>query len=546
MADNPQALIKRWEKLSGGRDTWLSHWEDLARVMLPRRLGFTTSPVNGDRRTEELYDGTPMQAARGLANAIGGMLRRDKWFHLKTEDASSDEAKAWIADTEQRMRDALENTKARFRQATGECDLDLVVFGTAEMFIGESRRLGNLLFQSLHLKDGCVLYSDEGEAEGMFRAREYTIRQAIKEFGEDRLSEATRKRLGENREGVLDEKIRFLHAVVPREEGHKGALLSRNLPFTDTWIEIDAKHEVRSGGFHEFPFVVPRWDTSSGEDYGRSPGMIALPDAATLQAMGETMLVAGQRAADPPLMAPNDGSFAEANTFPGGISYYDVETAAAIGGKNPFFPLDTGAHMPLTRDMQLDTRSQIFAAFFRNVLNLPVEGPEMTATEVIQRKEEFIREIGPVFGRLETDYTAPMVMRAFMIMLRGGGFLPIPEELQGRNVRFEYESPVKKVRQQVEAAAARLWVAEHIDAATATQRPEILDVINFDAYSRFTHDANGLPPSIINGTDQIEAIRQQRAEQMQAMQEAQQMQQAADIGKTAADAAKSAGLTEAA
>src|SRR3990167_7175568 len=220
------------------------------------------------------------------------------------------------------------------------------------------------------------------------------IHQLIDRFGETKLSAQTRQI--KNRD--LDHKIAVLHTVVPRETAKKNPLLSKDMPFADYWFEIDSKHELSQGGFHEFPFVVPRWDTSSGEDYGRSPGMIALPDADTLQAMGETILIAGQRAADPPLFAPNDGSFDAVNSFPGGLSSYDVETAVAMRG-NPFFPLETGANLPISRDMQQDTRQQIFSAFFRNVLNLPVESPQMTATEVLQRKEEFMREIGPMFGR---------------------------------------------------------------------------------------------------------------------------------------------------
>jgi hypothetical protein len=309
----------------------------------------------------------------------------------------------------------------------------------------------------------------------------------------------------------------------------------------DIWIELEAKHELAEGGFHEFPFIVPRWDTSSGEDMGRSPGMIALPDADTLQAMGETILIAGQRAADPPLAVPNDGSFDAINTFPGGLAYYDVETAIAVRG-NPFFPIESGTNLPISRDMQQDSRQQVLNAFFKNILNLPVDGPDMTATEIIARKEEFIREIGPVFGRLETDYTAPMVERAFMIMLRAGAFLPIPEVLQGRNLRFEYESPVKRIRQQIEAAAARMWVQELI--VLSEVKPEALDLINIDEYGRFSAEALVIPRKIVNGKDVVEAVRQQRAEALQAQQRAMAIQQFAEVAKTGAEAADKAGLVE--
>ena len=92
---------------------------------------------------------------------------------------------------------------------------------------------------------------------------------------------------------------------------------------------------------------------------------------------------------------------------------HDVLPAAdaqGIGGA-PIGVLDTSRGLPVSRDIQRDTRELIEAAFFKNVFNLPVDGPEMTATEIVQRREEFIRAIGPVFGRLESDYTAPMVER---------------------------------------------------------------------------------------------------------------------------------------
>jgi hypothetical protein len=539
MDRRPEALIKRYQALKEKRGSWNTHYDDLARVMLPRRLGFASSVTVGDKRTEEIFDGTPMQAARGLANAIGGMLRPDgqDWFEIKAEGTESDEeAQMWLDEASRRLRASIDNPRARFRQATGETDLDLVVFGTGCVYVGEARSLDRLIFQSVHLKDALVFFGEEGEPEGMFRTRKYTIRQAAEKFGEDNLSKASREKFTNKR---LDDEVEVLHAIVPRAEGRVNALLSSDMLYADVAIEINEKHEITAGGMAEFPFAVPRWDTSSGEDMGRSPGMIALPDANTLQAMGETMLVAGQRAADPPLMAPNDGSFGEVNAFPGGLSYYDVETAASVRG-NPFFPLETGSNMPLTREMQQDMREQVFAAFFRNVLNLPTQGPEMTAYEVMQRKEEFIREIGPVFGRLESDYTAPMVERAFNIMLRAGAFPPIPDALAGRSVRFEYVSPVKRIREQAEAVAASEWANAQFQRAQFD--PGALDLVNIDALARFEADAYSLPAGIVNSPERVGEIRQQRAEAAKASEEMAMLQQGAQLADSMAGTADKAGL----
>jgi hypothetical protein len=379
MSERIERLFKRWKRQRDHKALWHDHWDDLARVMLPRRLGFASTTQEGERRTDDIFDGTPMQAARGLSNAIGSFMRPSglPQVEMQADDDilnSLDEVKDWFSQSEEKLRNAFNNPKARFREVSAEFDQDLTVFGTAIKFAGESRRRDHLLFQSIHLKDATVGFNEDGMPDEFFHERNMPADWLETRFGKERLSPQTQKKLEE----TPDQKIRVLHVVLPREESRSGALFARNLPFADLWFEIDEKHELSVGGFHEFPFIVSRWDTTSGEDYGRSPGMIALPDADTLQAMGETILIAGQRAADPPLGVPNDGSFDAVNTFPGGLAYYDVETAAAIG-RNPFFPIEGAAKLHISRDMQQDTREQVFAAFLKNVLNLPVQGPEMTA-----------------------------------------------------------------------------------------------------------------------------------------------------------------------
>ena len=534
MADESRVeeILSRHKSLKGRRGLWENHWDDLARVQLPRRLGFVTQTSDGDRRMEDIFDGTPMQAARALSNAVGAQIRPEgeNWHRIRAVediDESSDEAGDWFADTDERMRDAFENPKSRMRQALGEADSDLVVFGTAAVFSGEGEN--NLLFQTLHLKDALPIFGESGNAEGMLRDRRFTVRQAIARFGIDKLSDTIRQQKEQNK---LDEYVNFLHAVVPRSDGNKDANLARNLPWADMWIEIDEKKLVSSGGFHEFPFAIPRWDTTSGEEYGRSPGMIALPDSNTAQAMQSTLLVAGQRAADPPLAVPDDSTFDAPNTFPGGLAYYDLESARAVG-RIPIVPLDSGANIPLTREMQDDNRNQIWNAFFRNILRLPVGGPQMTATEIVARKEEFIREIGPVFGRLETDYTAPLVERAFKIMLRAGALAPIPEVLSKKAVRFEYQSPIKRLRQQVEAAAAMEWARSMTEFGEI--KPETLDLINTEALGRFTAKAGGIPHNIVNGEDEVKRLREERAQAQAQAAQMEQLQAGADVASTAAN-----------
>lgn len=534
-------LLRLYDELKQDKGDVATHLQDIAAVMLPRRGGLAGgSEPEGNRLNDEIFDSTPQQAARGLAAAIGTMIRRDgdRWFFMRAEDQrlnEDDEARAWFEDSEKRMlRRAFDNPKSRFRQAAAEADLDLVVFGTAAMFAGENQDINGMLYQTLNLKDTFIITNHQGNVDGLIRRHMLNSRQAHQFFG-NKVAQSIKDQDDTVGKG---KKVEHIHVVLPREERNLGSISTR-LPYMSIWIEVSGKELLTESGFNEFPYVVPRFDTTAGEDWGRGPGMIALPDANMLQAMDETIIISGQKRVEPPILVPDDGSFNAANTFSGGISYYDAELAKEMG-RIPIAPLDTGADIAIGLEMQQDRREQVRNAFFKNVMNLPVDGPEMTATEVIKRDQEFMREMGGIFGRLESDYTSPLVERTFNVMLRAGAFREIPEILQGQNIRFEYESPLKKVRQQIEAAAARNWKDDLLLLA-GSGKPEVLDVINADEYAEFQATANGVPLKVMNDSVAVGKIREERAEAQQAAAQMEQLQGLAEGGEKATRAVKNLG-----
>ncbi|MEQ9609041.1 MAG: portal protein [Kiloniellaceae bacterium] len=508
-------LLSRHKRLKDQRRVWESHWQELAEVMLPRRADFTTQKAAGERRTEHLFDGTPMLARRGLAAAIDGLLKPKsaRWFHVKTLDDRLDEdeaVKRWLEIAEERLYRAIYSRRARFIQRSGEVDEDLVTFGTGVLFIGEGRELNRLLFRSYHLKDVVLAENADGEIDSLYITLRLTARQAAQRFGEAALGKDTREAL---KAGEADKEFIFLQAVTPREDRDRRRRDNRNLPYASLTVDVQSQHLVSESGYHEFPFAVPRWDTSSGEVYGRSPGMIALPDANTLQQMGKTLLVAGHKAVDPPLLVGDDSVLGTPKTFPGGITTFDMQAARDLG-RIPIEPLHTGFNLPLGREMQKDARDQIWAAFFRNVLQLPVDAPRMTATEVLERKEEFIRTIGPVFGRLESDYIGQVVERSFNILLRAGAFPEPPDILRGQEVVFDYASPVEQARRQIEAAGAARSV--ELLAPFVQADPSILDNFDGDAIARDTPEIFGMPQRWLRPKEAVDGRREGRQQAAQA------------------------------
>lgn len=526
--------IANWKKHKAKRSKWDSYWQELADVLHPVRADITSQTNPGEDRNNIIFDGAPMIARRSLANTLDGLLKpkTSKWFSMVPESsglADSDEVKRWVDTVVDTMWREIYSKNARFIQRSGEVDNDLVTFGIGYLFIGERDDLSGLKFQSVHPKQVSIVENSDGVIDTVYYEFPLSARQALQKFGEDGLPKEIRDALQSGEES--DKTFQFLQVIKPRTDRDTGSAGADNLPFASATFAVNDKKLMEETGFHEFPFAIPRWDTATGEIYPRSPGMMALPGAKTLQAMGKTLLVAGQKAVDPPMWALDEAVIGVPRTFPGGMTIIDSE--AARNNQQPFGVLNTGANMPLGLEMQNRTRQEVEAAFFRNVFNLPIDGPQMTATEVIQRREELVREIGPVFGRLETDYVGHTVERVFGILSRAGAFPPPPEELIGQEVKFEFQSPIQQARKQIEA----LSIANAVEALRPIVefQPEVMDNFDGDEIMRDAPESFGVPPKWLRTRESVQEIRQGRAE-AQAQQEAlAHAEQAASVAQKVAE-----------
>lgn len=536
-----KTVLDRLETAKARRGVWEPHWQDLAGVMRPVRADFTASTVEGSRRTNEIYDSTPLIAVRGLASAIEGLVtpKTERWFHIKTGDPDLDEeddVKEWLEDAENRMWRAMYAAPARFTKSFAEAYLDLATFGTAAVFVGESRDMQRLSFRALHLKNVFILLNSEGFVDTAFLLDRLTARQAAQRYGEENLGEKTREALtNDDQKDTREQRFEFVQAIFPREDRNPASRFSTDMPFASMDIDVRSEHKISEGGFEEFPLVVMRWDTAAGEDYGRSPGMLALPDSLTLNQMSKTLLKAGHMSVDPALFLPSDSMTSVPRAFPGGISYFDGEALNQSGLRQPFFALESGKNMPLGLEMQNQLRGQIFAAFFKNVLELPTEGPQMSATEIIERKQEFVRTIGPVFGRLEADGPAPTVQRVFGIMARAGAFRDPPERIQGREPEFEYESPIERVRKSIEAHSAR--AALELVAPFGEIDPEVFDHFDTDEIAREGSRGVSMPSRWQRSQEDV-AKRREARQQRQAA--AEQVDGALDTAERVSQVEKNA------
>ena len=429
--DLAKNLLKRFDRLKSQRQNWESHWQEVADYMQPRKADVTKSRSKGDKRTELIFDSSPLQSVELLAASLHGMLTNPStpWFSLRFKEddmENEDEGKEWLESATETMYSAF--NRSNFQQEIFELYHDLITFGTAAMFIEEDDD-DVLKFSTRHINEMYIAENDKGRIDTVFRKFKLSARSAIQKFGNvsNNIAVIAKKDPYED--------VEILHAVYPRSDFDPKKQDKANMPFASVYLEAGSGDELSVSGFREFPFVVPRYLKASHEIYGRSPAMTALPDVKMLNEMSKTTIKSAQKQVDPPLLVPDDGFILPVRTVPGGLNFY------RSGTRDRIEPLNIGANTPLGLNMEEQRRNSIRNAFYVNQLMMQ-SGPQMTATEVIQRNEEKMRLLGPVLGRLQSELLKPLIDRAFAIILRKKLFAEAPAFLSGKDIEIEYVSPL--------------------------------------------------------------------------------------------------------
>ena len=519
-------LLSRLSTLETQRMTWEHHWQEVADYIVPRKADITKKRSPGDKRQELIFDGTAIHSAELLSASLHGMLTNAStpWFSLRYRNTETDEmdaAKEWLESATDVMYQAFQ--RSNFQEQVHELYHDLITFGTGVMFV-ESDEDNQVRFGTRHISECYVSEDDQGRVDTVYRKFKMPARAAAMRFGEDVLSQRMTKALAEDPYS----EVTIIHVVRPREDRDVTKEDTLNKPYLSCYIDPEEKTILSESGYDEFPYMVPRYLKASFElGYGRSPAMTALPDVKMLNKMSETTIRAAQKQVDPPLMVPDDGFMLPIRTVPGGLNFY------RSGTRDRLEPLNIGANNPLGLSMEEQRRTAIRSAFFVDQLIMG-EGPQMTATEVIQRTEEKMRLLGPVLGRLQAELLQPLINRVFNILVRQQAFPPAPDNLKELDLDIEYVSPLAKAQRSGDVQSVmRLF---ELIGPMGQLDPGVFDYMDTDGMVKYLIKVLGVPASVVRGEDEVYQVRTERAQQQAQQQQMAEMAQMAEAAGNAAPA----------
>jgi len=276
--------------------------------------------------------------------------------------------------------------------------------------------------------------------------------------------------------------------------------------------------------------------------------MMVLPDVKMLNAMTATVLAAAQKIVDPPLQIPDSGFIMPIKTMPGAWNYY----RRGLPQTDRIMPIETHGNIPIGEELIAGIRQQIIRGFYVEWMMMPSDpvdpasaGKGVTATYVLQQRDEKMRLLSPMLARLQSEFLSPLIDRVFNMMFRqsramgfrpGAPLLPPPPELAGADLRVEYVSPIAIAQQssQMENIMRLLQLTQMVQPIDQN----VGAVIDGEAIVRAGARILNTPPSLVKTPDQVQAEQQQAAEVQAAMAAHMSAQSMAGTAKDASQAAK--------
>lgn len=472
-------ICKIGDRLFQTRIPLMQLWQELAMNFYPERADFTRIPRLGEEYASHLVSSAPVIARRDLAAQIQAMLRpRGKsWFGLAPEDDAYLEDGAVLEFAEalaKRQQHFMFDPRAQLNRATKQTDNDFITFGQGILTAELDYEYHTILYRNWHLRDTAWMENARGVVDNIHRNWNPSARQLQQEYGDGKLHQSVKTMLTQE----PDKTIKCRHVVLPVDDydyvggkDGKPSLKRGKHKYITIVVDVDNEHVISETPVIDHPYIIPRWQTVSGSQYAHSPAShYALPDARTLQAISYTLLKAGEKAVEPPMIAVDEMIRSDIDIKPGGLTWVDAEYDERLGDVLRPIPQDTRA-LRFGAEMQERHLMMVQEAFFLNKINLPPMSADMTATEVQVRTQEYIRNALPLFEPMETEYNAPLCEKTFNLLMEAGAFgrpQDWPEEVQGMPLRWTFESPLVEAQRKEESArfqeaANLLMIAAQID-----------------------------------------------------------------------------------
>ncbi len=528
-----QDKVKEMEFLENQNANYRAYTQDLADFILPRKAWITSIRTKGERlKFNFLYDSTAIRALRIMAAGFHSNLTNPstRWFALETEDdllMQIEAVKVFFRNAENKILKRLNGSN--FYNIIQEFYTDYGGFGTGT-FLKLKDAKEKVRFESIPVQETNRVLDGRGRLSEFYRHFRLTARQAAGLWGEDNLGKSIRDSLKKS----PFEEFWFIHNVSERFKRDVSKSDAVNMPFQSLWIAQKDQHLMKESGFLRMPYYSEVFYKDPNDPNGFSPAMDEFPEIKLVNAMKRTVIRAGMKQADPPMVMPSRGFILPLNFNPAAMNYRDAKTSA---DDIQALPVGKGQSMGINVELikleQENIEAGMFVPLFRSLSEIT---KQMTIPEVQRRVAENMVLLGPVIGRTTHGILGPLIIDTFFDLLQEGELGEIPIEIEDQEFNPVYLSPLAKAQRASEIGDIQAFLGDV--QAISTVLPQAADKVNEDRTVEELARIRGVNPRIMNEDEEIAQIRKQRAEQDQLIAAMQAGQSVAGMAKDGAQAQK--------
>ena len=526
--DGVKMMLKRRDAKVEERQEWEPFYSSIARYIRPRKKSIDSFRTPGHLNNAH-YDSTAPAASNTLALIMADTLtpKAIEWFGFSIPESSqysvlnkNVNVKNWLREVNMAVFDGL--AQSNFYSVINEIYADFNSFATVCIYLEEARLkkpgFNGFNFKALPISSYVFAENDMGLVDTVFRDYEFSVRQMYQRFDKSKIPAKYKAKL----EKTPDEAVKLVNCVCPTQDLPK--TFQSKLPFTALEMLEEDKVVLETTAYHEFPYMVGRWDKASGEDRGRGPAAVAMADILSLNELRRQELVGLQKAVNPPLLSGEEGFVGTVKMIPNAIVY----------SRNPreVRTMPSELRLNLSSLVAENLIKGIKDMYLVDQLNLP-RGKAMTAEEVITVRGEVERLLGPTVSRFESEVLGPMLERCAAIMVRSKAVSDPPPELDGLDrLDIVYTGQLARAQKLAQVQAIQRWSQMNVEFSSSD--PGVLDVQNLQEASRFAAPLMGVPPEVVRDKDETERMQAEKAEAAQAEKQGQQIQEGVDsMSKTA-------------
>ena len=537
---------RRFEALKKERTPYEAIWQELNDFISPGRFrkGESQDP-KGRKDRGKIVDNSPLLAHRVARSGMQAGLTSPTrpWMKYSTFDDDMKEygpVKDYLYTATRKARDlmAVSNIYNCLHSGYG----DELLFGQMCILLSRNE-LGKIKADQLVAGQYWLAQSNAARVDTCYRRVWMTVEQVVGRFVRQQNGDMkwdvvsnTVKNLWDK--GTYDDWVEVMHAIEPRKDREIGNPTKAHKPFMSNYWEVGNGAEVMLdiSGFDRNNILAPRWDIVGEDVYAAfCPGTDALPDVKMLQVEQKRKGEGIDKKVRPPMVAPTSLKNQRNSSLPGSVTF--VDEANATAGYRAAFDVNISLQ-ELAADIQ-DTNRRIDRAFYADlfmaITNMQGVQPK-NVYELTQRKEEQLQQLGPTVERQHHELITPIADWMFGYMDDEDLLPPPPEELEGQDLKIENISTLAQAQLAVSTGSIErfLGFVGNISAGS----PESTDKVDFDQAIDEYGDALGVMPTIIRSDDEVQKMRQARAQAVQAQQAAEMASKVMPAVKQGADAAR--------